>query len=84
MPGLTTVGPYSWATVGALAKVVWASAGPDSWAKSMAPLPEKVKDEVCRSAWLGKRKTSVQVLPWLPAGMSKLKMLDVVAEIWPL
>ena len=84
LPGATVVTPNSCAIFGALAKVVWALAVPLSELKSIPPLPEKVKLEVCRSDCFGKRKTSEQVLPALEKGMSKLKMVEMVELIWPL
>ena len=50
---------------------------------SIAPLPERVKEEVCSSACLGSRKTSVQVRPAVAGGMSKVKMLLVVGVTVP-
>lgn len=84
LPGATVVTPKSCAMLGRLANVVCVVAVPLSELKSMPPVPEKVKLEVCRSDCLGKRKTSEQVLPASEAGMSKLKMLDTVELIWPL
>ena len=57
---------------------------PFSELKAMPPLPENVKLEVCRSACLGKRKTSEQVLPALEYGISKLKIDETVELICPL
>lgn len=45
--------------------------------------PEPVNEDVVSSAWVGKRKTSVQVLPVSEAGMSKLKIEETVEEISP-
>jgi hypothetical protein len=66
-----------------LLKLVDAVATPLRSAKSSVPLPERVYDEVVSCDWRGKRKTSVHVLPASPAGMSKLKMLEIVAVAWP-
>jgi len=49
----------------------------------MAPLPERVKEEVCSSACVGSRKISVQVCPAEAGGMSKVKMLLVVGVMVP-
>lgn len=48
--------------------------------KAKVPGPEKVKDDVSRSFWRGKRKTREQV-PVYEAGMSKLKMVLSVEVI---
>lgn len=84
LPGATVVTPKSCAMLGRLANVVCNVAAAVSELKSMPPVPEKVKLEVCRSDCLGKRKTSEQVLPASEGGMSKLKMLETVELIWPL
>jgi len=47
----------------------------------MPPFPEKVKLEVCRSDCFGKRKTSEHVFPSSAAGMSKLKIEEMVELI---
>lgn len=54
-----------------------------SQAKSRAPEPEKVKDEVVRSFCCGKRNTRLHVLPLSPLGMSKLKMEETLLETSP-
>lgn len=51
--------------------------------KSIFPSPEKVKDDVVSSSSLGKRKTRVQVLPASAAGISKLKMDDMLEVTSP-
>lgn len=48
------------------------------------PSPLKVKLEVCRSAFWGKRKTKLQVLPESDCGISKLKMLETLDVTLPL
>jgi hypothetical protein len=66
-----------------LEKLVAEVATPANREKSMAPLPLRVKDEVCNWAWVGKRKISEHVSPAYEVGMSKLKMLEMVDETCP-
>lgn len=61
--------------LGALLYVVCWVATPLSSAKSMSPWPFQVYEDVSRSSFLGKRKTTEQVLPAYESGMSKLKMV---------
>ena len=51
--------------------------------KSMVPAPLKVNEEVSSSAWVGNKKTKLQVRPESDAGMSKLKMVETVDETAP-
>lgn len=48
------------------------------------PSPLKLKDEVWRSCFSGKRNTRLQVLPESEDGMSKLNMLEMVEVTVPL
>lgn len=51
---------------------------------SILPSPLKVKFEVWRSAFLGNRKTRLQVLPESDCGISKLKILEMLEVTSPL
>ncbi len=51
--------------------------------KSIPPLPEKVKEDVVSCDCRGNKNISEQVFPASLAGMSKLKMLDIVLETSP-
>lgn len=84
LPGETVISPRSSATEGILLNVVWVVATLASFSTSILPSPLKLKDEVCRSALLGKRKTRLQVFPESDWGMSKLKILEIVEVIVPL
>lgn len=70
-------------TDGALLYVVALVATAESNEKSIPPLPEKVKEEVTRSDCLGKRKIRLHVLPESEAGISKLKMDEVLESTVP-
>ena len=50
---------------------------------SIIPSPLKVNDDVSRSSCLGKRKMSEQVFPESSAGMSKLKIVEMVSDTCP-
>jgi len=62
-PGETVISPRSSATEGIFLNVVWVVATLASFSTSILPSPLKLKDEVWRSALLGKRKTRLHVFP---------------------
>lgn len=84
LPGETVISPRSRATEGALLNVVELEAGMANLAKLILPSPLKLKDEVSRSAFLGNKKTRLQVLPASDGGISKLKMLETLGVTVPL
>lgn len=73
------VTPKSVLTEGVLLKVVDWVAGKLSSAKSTLPSPLKVNKDVRRSFCCGKWNTKEQVFPASEAGMSKLKIVEMVA-----
>lgn len=83
-PGEMVISPRSSATDGALWKVVFSEATPESFETSILPSPLKLYDDVWRSSFLGKRKTRLQLLPESDWGISNLKILEIVDVTVPL
>jgi hypothetical protein len=82
-PGATAKLPKLDPLSGWLTYVVPWVAGLVNCVKVICPLPDVVKLDVCKSACLGNKKVSVQVLPEYEAGMSKLKIEQVVLSTLP-
>lgn len=83
LPSVRANIPNLLATAGALWKVVPRVAIDDNLSNSTAPEPDKEYEDVSRSSCRGRRKFKEHVLPAYEAGMSKLKIVDVLGEMVP-
>ena len=80
-PGLICLTPKSAAVFGALAHVVVLEGGSVRALKLISPGPSMLKDEVCNSSSVGKRKIRLQVFPASPPAMSNVKRLDIALGV---